>query len=55
MRCSKLGMRGWRLLGGDWLAQEASERVLFSEEARRTSASVHGEDATVKASREDAE
>ena len=50
VRCSKLGMRGWKLLGGDWLAQGTSEHV-----PRGISASVHGDDVTVKASREDAE
>ena len=51
-RCSNLGLRAWRLLGGDWLAQETSEQVLF---LRSGASSVHGDDVTVKASREDGE
>ena len=48
-------MRVWRLLGGDWLAQGQVSACLCSEEARVVSASVHGDDVTVKASSEDAE
>ena len=48
-------MRAWRHLGGDWVAQGTSEHVLVLKEARAIIASVHGDDVTVKASREDAE
>ena len=44
------------LLGGDWLAcRGQASTCLYSEEVRRISASVHGDDVTVKASWEDAE
>ena len=48
-------MRAWRLLGGDWLAQGTSEHVLALRRGARIGASVHSNDVTVKASREDAE
>ena len=48
-------MRAWRLHGGDWLAQDTSEHVLVLRRGARSQLSVHGDDVTVKASREDVE